>query len=803
MPELTPQEEHVKANIELLLQMHLEGLSKDPAAQQKLKASIDKIRGEYQEAVSKDYKDIADSIANCLPNLVKGTKDAVDAFKEGDYISGSAALMDICASVIPVFASLSAAGGPVATLFGAVLSVVGQILSFFAPKQPSLEDKIQKMLDHLKDQKQFESITAFGHSVSSYISMLQKATDGAHRMGKPVALAGTVSLTHGLRVVTGTATKFKEECRLDREQVSLWLTFNSDTSGTAYKIDTIDGDTSLTLTTEYQGESIASSPVQQRERTVQRRSINDVLAMPLTTTGEAQKFLVQIDRLELGLGKSQAKLDAPVFASWEVAGYLENKDNWKNEGWPEVLGVWCRTYVDLLTANIMLNSLVDEKTVARLLIDTDEGNTQSPLPTQTRHDCWLALTRLQSLQGALNDLWASDKEEVLQKVVQTVRPVARERGLYAHIGWWAGSETSMYIARGNGKGDRLAWERKSNTAWLTSISIHVPRAQQDSYAPTYELLTNGYESDAIPSGIWRQVLNPVTGDLFDGTLAIQGRYHDRRRPNDGERFFDAAGIAYNDKTLGFDDSTHPLTLVALAIGNGPKCYLNYYTIDKDGKSTRVNTQPDLDGMKDVRCLYLPPNTLADDPDADAMKDSNAKPPGPPLLAQNAQVVYGGVRDRNVVHVVAWNSGWNSGDAVDGPENWTGYNGIEVDPYYLWVFGKGGIACATHASMIKCRQRKAKGDRLARPTWISHDFDKQFTAPEVISLYPCVDETLLVSMLGDIYTADYRIDRPKNGTSRIITSPWVQRGGVAKQLIKMPIPAWSVLESLRANLEESE
>src|SRR5262249_13246106 len=161
----------------------------------------------------------------------------------------------------------------------------------------------------------------------------------------------------------------------------------------------------------------------------------------------------------------------------------------------------------------------------------------------------------------------------------------------------------------------------------------------------------------------------------------EGRY------NGGERFFDAAGIAFNDGTLGVDDSTHPLTLAALAIeDNGPNCYVNYYTIDKNGKSTRVSTEPRLHGIKDVRCLYLPPTTLPGDADADGMADSTANPPGPPLLAQNTPVVYGGVRNRNVVHVVAWNS-WAT---VQGPENWTSYNGIEVDPYYLWLFGKGGI-----------------------------------------------------------------------------------------------------------------
>jgi hypothetical protein len=227
-------------------------------------------------------------------------------------------------------------------------------------------------------------------------------------------------------------------------------------------------------------------------------------------------------------------------------------------------------------------------------------------------------------------------------------------------------------------------------------------------------------------------------------------------------------------------------------------------IDKDNKSTRIHWQQLLfAGAKYVRNLYLPPTTLPDDRDADALADNKAKPPGPPLLAQNRNsfLCYAGVRDGNNIYVVTWDEDNNNmiWGAVEGPENWDNYNGIEVDPYYLWVFGKGGIACATHASIIKSRQGK-----ITRPSWIRHDFDKQFfpSAPEVTSLCPCADGTLVTNIQGNIYTADYEIVRDERYLSsrQIVTSSWVKRGGNAKQVIKMPIPCWSVLESLRAHLQ---
>jgi hypothetical protein len=339
----------------------------------------------------------------------------------------------------------------------------------------------------------------------------------------------------------------------------------------------------------------------------------------------------------------------------------------------------------------------------------------------------------------------------------------------------------LFVAPGNGSKDSLKWDYKKNTAWMSRISIHLPKAQKDSFTPRYELLV----CEQNPNRIGRHTLDSITGHLSDGAPVIEARY------NGGERFLDVCGIALNDGTLGIDPATQPVTQVSLAIeDNGPGYYVNVYTLDKSNKSTRLNWEPRIDGAKGIRCLYLPPTTLPDDPDADAMADANANPPGPPLLNQKTTVIYGGVRNTNHLWVLAWNA-WAT---VAGPQHWINYNGIEIDPYYVWLFGKGGIACATHASMIKCRQGKIKA-----PSWIYHDFDKQEfkTPPEVRSMYPCVDGTLLLGTPDDIYTADYKIDRSKG---RILTSSWTKRGGKARQVIKMPIPCWSVLESLKANLQ---
>lgn len=768
----SPQEEQVNANIDLLLACHFEGM--DPVAQQNLKRSMEDIREEYRKAAAlgksdKYYKDVSDSIAKSLPSLVKGAYSAAQAFKSGDYISGAAAIMDICASIIPVFTAILSATGPQGAIIGALFSVVGQILSFFMPKQPSMESKIQKMLDQLQSETQLANIKAFGHSVSSYTSSMRMKCMGVHKLQKPTALAGTVSLTVGSQNVSGTGTAFNTATAAGQ-----WLSFDADTTGTVYKIEAIASATSLTLSTPYTGAAAAASTLKQLVRTTERRSIDEILAMPLNTEKQADDFIVQMKALQWGLEKDNTKLDTPVFANWQIAGYLERPESQSKEGWPEVLGTWCQTYIDLLTANMMLPCLADPKTLERLLAETGEENSQSPLPPNAKKKCHGTLLNLEALVIGLRDSWESDNKE-MQKIVNKLRPVARERGLYAHLGYW-NNGIILYVAPGNGKAEPLNWDYKKNTAWLKTISIYLPKSQKDSYTPKYELL-------ALEDGgrVHLHTVNSITGHLSDGTAVIDPR------PN--ERFFDVSGLPLNEDQIGIDYSAKPVTLASLAIErNSVDHYLNYYTINKELKSARVNYEPHLGGIRDIRSLYLPATRLPGDPDADAMTDANAAPPGPPLLSQKTTVTYGGVRDRNHVHVLAW----NSSATVEGPEHWKGYNGIEVDPYYVWVFGKGGIACATHASMIKARQGKIK-----RPSWIYHAFDKQFTAPEVISLCPSADGTLVVCMLNEIYTADYKIDQKSN---HVVTSSWVKRGGNGKQVIKMPIPCWSVLESLKANLQ---
>jgi hypothetical protein len=124
----------------------------------------------------KEFEKNTENLAKALPNITKGTLTAITAFQKDDPISGSAAIMDICASLAPLLGGLSAAGGPPGMLVGAIFAMVGQILSFFAPKSESLTSQIETLMRKLQAEKVAQKIKAVHKNITNYASALRNAT---------------------------------------------------------------------------------------------------------------------------------------------------------------------------------------------------------------------------------------------------------------------------------------------------------------------------------------------------------------------------------------------------------------------------------------------------------------------------------------------------------------------------------------------------------------------------------------------------------------------------------------------------
>jgi hypothetical protein len=776
----------LQADIRVLQSIQFQGMTEYD--RRNLADAIGKIELEYETARelektdrknAEKWKSVQDSIAKGLPNVVKSAFAADVAFKKGDYVASSVAMMELSSAAIPIFAAVLGVGG--GAVVGAIFLAIGQIPGFYAPKQPSLEDKIKKILDHLQSEKEIQTMTAVGHSIASYTTDLRRKCEGVHLR----ALAGTAALTPGSATVTGTNTTFKTTL-----QAGQWLVFTTETSQ-SYRIEAIANETSLTLTSLYTGAATASTAVSFKSGLTEQRSVTEILRMPLGSEEEADAFVVQMRRLELGLLGNQQKLIVPAFKTWEVARYLERKENQGKEGWPEVLGTWCRAYSDLLAANMMLRCLADPKAIAERYTEIHE-NKASSWKKHTRNNCHDAVEHLTALMEHLREAWESDNDEVL-RIANAVTPAARERGLYVHVG----ENHWLYAAPGR-KGN-LQWDAKRNAAYTNRFSINNKEA--GSITPRYELILSVLGDDGRVQA-YRHQLDPVNGDLSDGV-----RLYNLERDTPADV---TAGFG-NCRDVCWLPDGNDAKVVRLYTANGwgeswgsGRHWLHIYAVDASGNSTRVNWRPGtLSGLQHVRALYHPLATLPDDPDGEAMTDRNATPLGPLVSPKQEIISAGYVGNKNI-----WAGTIDSCAHVLSP--WNEYNGIEVDPYYLWVFrgteGDANIACATHASVIKCRQGK-----LPAPNWITYTFkladfaaaateqEKSVKRWKVVSLYPCSDGTLAASLQWDtrsFWTANYEINLRER---RIDISSWVQRNGEALHVHKMPIPCWSLLMTLKRAL----
>lgn len=183
MADRTPEEIKFDDSLKLLMAAQLAGM--DPVARAQLSATGIQIQKDYEEArakaddkslsadTRKRYKEVAESIAKSLPGITKGAISAGEAFQKGDNITGAAAIMDICANIVPLFSLAGPEGAAVGAILGAIFSCVGQILGCFGPKQASQVEQIKKIFETIEAEKELADLAG----VHSVINIFTKELD--------------------------------------------------------------------------------------------------------------------------------------------------------------------------------------------------------------------------------------------------------------------------------------------------------------------------------------------------------------------------------------------------------------------------------------------------------------------------------------------------------------------------------------------------------------------------------------------------------------------------------------------------
>src|SRR5258708_965338 len=110
-----------------------------------------------------------------LPALAAGIRDAVKAFESGDPFAGSAAVMDISASLATTIGAMAgAAAGPAGALLRGLLSVVSLILKAFLPQQKSLADQIETLIRDIQAESQEQIVQVSEEAIQSFVNTVTK-----------------------------------------------------------------------------------------------------------------------------------------------------------------------------------------------------------------------------------------------------------------------------------------------------------------------------------------------------------------------------------------------------------------------------------------------------------------------------------------------------------------------------------------------------------------------------------------------------------------------------------------------------
>jgi hypothetical protein len=716
-PELNQINEQMQ-----LIMLHTQS-SMEPDQAQAFAVATREIQAKYEAAVitlgdknasaadQKYAKDVTDAISKNLPNFTKAVLSAASAFKSGDYINGSAAIMDICASGVQMLGSLSAGAGPYGAVFGAIFTIVGQLLTYFGPKQPSLKDQIIEAIRGMDADKRLQHTKADGEAVEEYTT-------------------------------------------------------------TIYRIKSL---------------------------------LPKHLNIPLKKKTDISDFRTYLKDDLISIKAAFDKVST-LYKKWETAEWLKDEKTQDLEKWPEILGVFCRTYSDSLLANMALASMANKQLLDQRLEDVSKSN---PDYAQYSHDFDKIndlLIDLRAIVLALPEVW-DDGNNLMRQFLQQIRPVAQDRGLFVILHF----DKYLYAATGRKGIQSESWKNLpiGYGGRGHRFSITVPKEDASSLKPQYHLF---FCENWIGLGGGGDVEH---GKIKQSSMEISGQ-----------------GKITGDKTsdvwaLPSPKGDEAASFVYAAHDGETSGSVKLFELDAKNQLTEGGWWPATKaGVMNVRVVTHPPTALPDDP------DKHGLPPGSPLLGganHYNSILYGALRSSSEIYVDQSNT------RCYVPSPWGTYSGIDVDPYYLWVFRPQGLACATHASVISCIQGKRQTPRWMEysPTdllgdqsnqgdgnfWLVNGDEVKPRPPLVgqTSLSPCKDGTLFASIYtrtvsrsqsGDhwlfeakdspaLYTAVYSIDLK---AGRINVDPWMKCGNWARQVQKMPIPCWSLFESLNADLQ---
>ncbi|GAA3633123.1 hypothetical protein [Microlunatus ginsengisoli] len=558
---------------------------------------------------------------------------------------------------------------------------------------------------------------------------------------------------------------------------------------------------------------------------------DDVLAYAMTLFDQAadlQKLLAQpvrthddFLRCQRGIGTAHYALAAKSmhdaassFENWKVLEYLKDAKNHNVALWPTVLGVWCKTYSDMLSTMTTITVVVQSDDMAARMHDVDPKFTT--LEESDRRDLSNALEDLASLLDERRKEYSSCNKIVLP-ALRVLTGVAQRWGLYGitaknHALKFVTGPQNVKSGKWNDVSDRNYYHQLMLVPDAATVIRDGQVSEDFNFEPSYHCFVLKSTSSEYPgSSHWVDHLwvHADTGSV-DGTSQVLDNFT--------PAFTDIWAEGQTDKGLDVYAGT--------AEGTGAPGSVMAWTMPAKDDFTapleRVNWWPQTKwAVGTIRAVASPVSAAGD-------ADEAAIPPG-----GADRLLYASMRDSTDIYV---NTG-NQDHYIPGPAGWGPCTGLAVDQTFLWLYQPYGFAVVSHASVLS----HLKGTRPA-PGWLTYPrlpdsllgehlelgdnstniyyqgWPQNFKPPllGLISLSPCDDGTLLAAVVHrtiearepnpkplfwiddrwTIQTAPYQLDIV---TGQVTVGSWTQIPGEAWHVQKLPMPGWTLLSSLRARL----
>jgi len=563
----------------------------------------------------------------------------------------------------------------------------------------------------------------------------------------------------------------------------------------------------------------------------QAESLQTLLAQPLHTHDDFRKFYVGLRETTIILGDNSPHNSVGMFKNWEVLEYLRNPKNQDLALWPTVLGIFCKTYSDLVSSTMTIAAMVYTDDRLERLKDV-EPNSTGGLSNEDRRDLEMMILDLDAYGKARKLEYESCNALILGALPDLMR-VAQQWGVYGMIG----TNHALKFISGPKKLKSGEWNDVSDRNYYHQFMIRPEAAavihtgqpsSQFNFTPDYHCFVLKSTSSAYPgSHHWVDHLR-----LNGEKPTVQ---HSRK-------VLDSFSPAFTDLCIA--DEKEKVIEVVVGTGEvaGAKGSVTSFTLDaKDDDNTamlkRINWWPQTTyAVGTVRAQYLPVSAIGD-PDQSAIPPEGA-----------AGIIYATMLGSTDIYV----NTANTDHYLPGPPGWGTCKGIAVDDTYLWLYQSYGFAVVSHASVLSYLHNPLKSRQA--PRWITyprlpsevlgdnlelgdtddgaHFFSYNFLLldrkPPLVglrSLSPCEDGTLLAavvhrtistsppsyvpSLLGGsakyfiaeeetIQTATYKIDVVAGSVS---VGKWTKIPGGALRVQKLPMPGWALLASLNKKLRE--